>query len=180
MATISLPLLDSVRIAAPCSARWDDMTGDNITRHCADCKLNVHNLSAMTRVDAEAFLARTTEGRVCVRIFQRPDGTILTQDCPRGLAAARARLHRTLTRLAALLGLAVSAGTLAAIESTTNPDHRPLRTQQPFAWIASKLLPAPPPTPVTGAMMGKMIMGDMCIPPTPPSPAPQAPSTPAR
>ena len=32
--TISLPLLDSVRIATPCDARWENMCGDERKRRC--------------------------------------------------------------------------------------------------------------------------------------------------
>lgn len=83
--------LDRVRIAAPCSANWDQMMGTDRVRFCAQCNLNVYNLSSMTRNDAESFIARN-EGRLCVRFYRRTDGSILTQNCPVGLAAIRRRL----------------------------------------------------------------------------------------
>jgi hypothetical protein len=42
--------------------------------------LNVYNLSEMSQESAEALIAET-EGRLCVRFYQRADGTVLTRDC---------------------------------------------------------------------------------------------------
>ena len=41
--------LDNIKIASPCSADWDAMIGNERSRHCGDCKLNVYNLSGMTK-----------------------------------------------------------------------------------------------------------------------------------
>src|SRR4051794_34167957 len=49
----ALPILDSVRIASPCTASWDAMTGDDQVRFCGQCEKNVYNLSGMAREDAE-------------------------------------------------------------------------------------------------------------------------------
>jgi hypothetical protein len=69
--------------ASECDASWEDMKGDERVRFCGECKLNVYNLSEMTAEEALA-LFKKTEGRVCVRAFERPDGTILTKNCPVG------------------------------------------------------------------------------------------------
>lgn len=94
--------LDDIRVASPCSTSWDEMTGDHRVRFCAGCKLNVYNLSAMGRDEAEQ-LVRNTEKRLCVRFYQRDDGTVLTQDCPVGL---RAIVRRARTRIAAVASFA--------------------------------------------------------------------------
>ena len=52
----SLPLLERVSIASPCTARWEDMRGDERRRHCGSCRLQVYNLSGMSRADAEALV----------------------------------------------------------------------------------------------------------------------------
>src|SRR5262249_27747369 len=85
--------LDRVKIAAPCSADWNQMYAfrDERVKFCSQCNLNVYNLSAMTRSEAEALIT-TTEGRLCVRFYRRPDGTILTQNCPIGLKAIKRRI----------------------------------------------------------------------------------------
>lgn len=82
-----------IRIASPCSEKWESMsaTADARARHCLKCKLNVFNVKDMTEDEVRA-LFQKTEGRVCGRIFQRRDGTVLTRDCPTGLAAIRRRM----------------------------------------------------------------------------------------
>ena len=88
--------LDNIRIASPCSENWDEMFGDARKRFCGDCKLNVYNLSDMTRRDAENLLI-ASEGRLCVRYYRRPDGTVLTRDCPVGWQALKRRVSRVAT-----------------------------------------------------------------------------------
>ena len=85
-----LPVLDNIRVASPCSADWAKMSGDERTRHCGDCKKNVYNISAMTRDEAEALIVEK-EGRLCLRYFQRADGTILLKDCTIGVRRKRRR-----------------------------------------------------------------------------------------
>jgi hypothetical protein len=85
-----LALLDEVQVASPCPARWEEMTGDDRSRYCRSCERVVYNLSGMRAADALA-LIRQKEGSLCVRLFRRADGTILTADCPEGL---RSRLDK--------------------------------------------------------------------------------------
>ena len=173
--TIHLPLLDRIDIATPCHARWDDMTGDERTRHCADCNLKVHNISALSRDDAEAFLRASIGGeRLCVRLYRRADGTIITQDCPVGLAKVRAAARRALVRAAALIGLVGATGVAAAATSTMPFGERlRLRALRPFSivcdWVAPQAAPVVPP------MMGKISMG--AVAPLPPPPTPPAPTS---
>jgi hypothetical protein len=91
--TADFVTLDKIRVAAPCPMVWEQMTGDNRVRHCQECKLNIYNLSDMTRAEAERLIA-TREGRLCVHYYRRADGTILTRDCPRGLRAVTERISR--------------------------------------------------------------------------------------
>lgn len=82
--------LDAVEIATPCPARWDSMSGTDRIRFCPQCRLNVYNLSGLSRGEAEALVA-AKEGRLCIRFFRRIDGTILTQVCPVGIRLSRRR-----------------------------------------------------------------------------------------
>jgi hypothetical protein len=108
MVAAKSPSLDLIQIASPCTANWDAMKGDERIRHCEECHLNVFNISEMTRDEATAFLAERT-GRTCVRMFKRADGTVITRDCPVGLAALRARLVRiSLAAFALLFGITVT------------------------------------------------------------------------
>lgn len=95
MAKFNSPL-DNVHVAAPCPADWNEMHGDERARFCNQCQLNVYNLSAMTRQEAEQLL-REREGRLCVRFYRRADGTIITENCPKGLAIIKRRVTRTAT-----------------------------------------------------------------------------------
>ena len=83
--------LDNIRVASPCNADWDQMIGNERSRFCGQCNLNVYNLSAMTRAEAELLIGKT-EGRLCVRYYRRADGSVLTKDCPVGLRAIRRRM----------------------------------------------------------------------------------------
>ena len=85
--------VDSIRIASPCNARWEDMSGDERARYCGSCQKNVYNLSAMTRPEIAA-LVREKEGQFCGRFYQRPDGRMLTADCPEGGRRRRDRITR--------------------------------------------------------------------------------------
>ncbi len=101
MSKFSNPL-DNVKIASPCSQDWDAMIGVGRKRYCGECKLNVFNLSQMTRQEAESFLINS-EGRLCVRFYRRSDGTILTQDCPVGWQAVKKRVSKTAAAFVSLL-----------------------------------------------------------------------------
>ena len=101
--------LDRIRIASPCPITWEQMVGDDNVRFCNHCRLNVYNLSALSRAEADALL-NSTEGRLCARLYRRSDGTVLTKDCPVGLQALRRRMARTAAAVFALLG---SLSTLA-------------------------------------------------------------------
>jgi hypothetical protein len=94
--------LDHIKIASPCSADWDEMLGDTRKRFCTDCKLNVYNLSEMTQKEAERFLFEA-EGRVCVRLYKRQDGAVITQDCPVGWAAIKRKVSRVATAIFSLV-----------------------------------------------------------------------------
>lgn len=97
--------LGNLRIAAPCQVAWEDMAGDERMRHCSLCSLNVYNFAEMTRDEVSQYLGRTA-GRVCARLYQRADGTVLTRDCPTGLRALRRRASRVAAAvITALLSL---------------------------------------------------------------------------
>jgi hypothetical protein len=94
--------LDNIRIASPCSADWNTMYGNDRMRHCGDCKLNVYNLSGMSREAAENLVVNA-EGRLCVRFYRRLDGTIITENCPVGWAKVKGRAKVYVTAAFSLL-----------------------------------------------------------------------------
>jgi hypothetical protein len=91
--------LDLIEIAIPCEVPWASMPGDELVRHCGQCKQNVYNVSSYTRAEAMQLL----RGRACLRIYRRPDNTVVTSDCRARLRAARKR------------GLLVFAGALVVV-----------------------------------------------------------------
>lgn len=103
--------LDDVQIASPCHADWYAMTGDHRVRFCDSCRRHVYNLSAMD-VEEAAALIEKTEGQICIRLFRRTDGAVLTEDCPVGEELARRKRRMVVSGLA--LG-AAAAVTLSAV-----------------------------------------------------------------
>lgn len=94
--------LNNLKVASPCSQDWNAMIGDSRKRYCGECKLNVYNLSGMSRAEAENLIVNS-EGRLCVRFYQRADGTVLTEDCPVGWARVKERTKKYVTALASLI-----------------------------------------------------------------------------
>jgi hypothetical protein len=162
----SLPLLDNLSVASPCHAVWDDMEGTDRVRFCDDCRLHVYNLSELSKPAAERLVARHEgQGRLCVRFFRRADGTVLTRDCPRGLAALRwgaALFTARMVGMAVLAcGLFTSSGAgRGAGLSASGSRGGPLQSLQ--SWLTGRAPPAP-------AMMGappppSLVMGDIAPP----------------
>jgi hypothetical protein len=145
-------ILPEIRIASPCPANWNEMTGDERARFCSQCQKHVYNLSAMT-AEAAAALIREKEGNLCGRLYRRADGTVLhAEDCPVGLVARQWRkIRHGLSALASVVLLVLGAGRAQAGEKSGTKK--------------------PEPTPPAGAAT----MGVICIPsPTPtPSPTPK-------
>lgn len=101
--------LDNIRIASPCSQDWNEMSGDERARFCGECKLNVYNLSGMSRSEAENLIFQAEGNRLCVRFFRRSDGTILTKDCPVGWQAIKRNVSKTATAFTSLVFAALGA-----------------------------------------------------------------------
>lgn len=170
--TTRLPvLLENLRIASPCQEDWDEMTGDDRVRFCGGCEKNVYNLSAMTRAEAEA-LVGGQDGKLCVRLYQRPDGTVLTADCPVGARRLRmrARLWASVSGLAASAALVLGLVTGRARGDLTLRDGKKV-TAQPQAHsprmggVSSPrpLNPAPKPPRRPQPKMGEPLMGDIIV-----------------
>lgn len=105
------------------------MRGDGRVRFCDQCQKNVYNLADMPPAEA-AGLVLKTEGRLCVRMYQRTDDTLLAEeDCPVGMALLWSRMKtRCAAAFAAFLGLAgLGSGASPAMGkdpvATTNEVH---------------------------------------------------------
>lgn len=81
--------LDVIGVAEPCHEDWSGMSGGEQKKFCDSCAKHVHNLSEMTREEAESFVNENPTG-VCIR-FHRDTrtGKMLTAEDPRNLVAAQ-------------------------------------------------------------------------------------------
>jgi len=165
-------ILDDVRVASPCSASWEEMTGTDRVRFCQHCQKSVYNLSAMSRDEAAAFV-RQRESRTCIQFYRRADGTMLTDDCPLGLRILRRAARRSWALLAgslvAVLGLFVGS---VGLSSAKRPGA--LRQLEPLASILEWLDPLPsaapvPLPPVLPPEPPMVVRGEMCPPPQQPA-----------
>ncbi len=148
-------LLRQVKIAAPCSVQWETMPGGERVRSCAQCNHKVYNLSEMSS-DAAASLIRDAEGRVCVRLYRRADGSVMTRDCPTGIRAARQRIGRT---------VAVSFASMFSILGLFSLAER-FRTKPEAAGVKQEIN-APVLLPMAGEVISEV--QDPTVPvPTPP------------
>ena len=184
--------LEDIRIAKPCRADWDKMTGDQQTRFCGSCHKNVYDISQMTRAQAQQ-LIQQKEGNVCVRLYRRPDGTVITADCPVGIAATSRPLWWGVAALVALMssgvaGCATHNETMGDIAPATalgqqtgeNQPVAPVKVETPTRELG-EIQPVPITNgPASSTMHSGVTMGaPMMPPPTPQSaPTPQPTSAP--
>jgi hypothetical protein len=150
--------LDRILIAKPCPASWEGMTGDARVRFCGECRLNVFNLSGMSR-EAALALIEEKQGNLCVRLFQRQDGTLIPENCPVGLAALKRQVGLASAAVFALLSLAIG-GIMGWRDHDSEVAVKP-----------------PVPTKCAGGDRAGVIMGRISVRPMPPVPTP--PATPA-
>lgn len=158
----ALPMLDTIKIASPCSASWDAMVGDSKSRFCGACEKHVYDLSAMTREEAE-LLVLEREGELCVRLYRRRDGRVLTQDCPVGVRRKRLRVAGMLTLVA---GVGAALAGFGAFRAT----RAPLSTYDDDTLVQGKMGFAEP-TPAAVDASTPHVMGTVTAPaPAPPPP----------
>jgi hypothetical protein len=163
----------NIRVASPCIARWGHMVGNDRVRFCLQCQKHVYNFSAMSAQEIAATV-REKDGKLCARFYQRADGTMLTADCPLGVGRFWRQVKARMFASAALLAVAAGA-TMAVTSGKAETGYKPpgkftLLWQNACLKVETWLGLAPQ----RRAVMGKMVMGDICV--TPP-PAPKTPST---
>ena len=195
---VSLEVID---IAKPCPADWDQMRGDEQVRFCRHCSLNVYNLSAMTREAAQRLVAER-EGRLCVRMFRRLDGTVVTADCEGAIRLAARRVGRfakamtavVLTAALAPLGFSRWLGAAPTDKSASSPNlcvtppqpqpQPGVRTGEPVAIMGDMIAPPPPQPQQQQQFLGRIAnpakLGQMAAPLMgAPAPLPAPPPAPA-
>lgn len=127
--------LDSIQIASPCRTKWDDMIGDDRKRFCSLCQLNVYNVSSMSRSEAEELLNNTDSKSVCLRLFRRADGTIITKDCPVGKELLT-RAKRRMRAWAAIVANVFNFSPAAFADDLSTCEAKKQSTQPPTGQLA--------------------------------------------
>ena len=151
-------VLKRVRIAAPWPANWDNMDGDERVRQCALCKLNVYNLSGMSRQEATKLVSEA-EGRLCVRYYQRRDGTVITRDCPIGIRTVKKKLASVVACVFVLFtaGIAFASNLSRRASSASSTSmiladaKERMRQTEPFKSVLNWIDP-PRQAPIVGMM----------------------------
>ena len=170
VAADSLISLQSVQIATPCRADWSKMEGDDKSRFCQTCQKSVYNLSAMTTPEAQALIEQK-QGDLCARIYRRADGTVITQDCPVGKAAARRPFWALGAGFVALLGLGSVLGigtsnatSISAPQPQPAPPTRSWSDQMRALPMMSAIINTFSTPRQMGAIAIEPLMGDIAAP----------------
>jgi len=158
--TTSSEVLSKIHVAKACPADWRQMKGTDQVRHCTHCSRNVYNISEMSRQEA-AELIQQTEGRMCVRYYSRPDGSIMTRDCGKPVGQPK-NIVTTLCWCFGWLGLSTIILTVLSIttrdgSSSNSVDDRrsileSLGVTTIFAKVQHALGSDPSPTVTTGKL----------------------------
>ena len=111
--------LNNLTVPSPCSTDWNSMIGNDQVRFCEHCSLDVHNLSLLTRNQAERLIARSN-GRLCVRYHRDASGQPLTLP----IAQKLHRISRRVSRIAAGAFTATLSVTSAVAQSSTSDQSR--------------------------------------------------------
>ncbi len=168
-----------IKIASPCPARWEDMGGDDRVRFCDQCRKNVYNLSAMSAPEARELVAEKN-GNLCARMYQRADGTVMTEDCPVGVARYWRRVKAMVAGgVAAVLFALTCVAALGRDRADAESGKRDPVTQfaEDAVWQVKVWLGLNPPRP-WGATLGEVaplpVTGKVAVPPpqNPPPPPP--------
>jgi hypothetical protein len=170
-----LDVVDQVIISSPCSVPWEGMRGDGRVRFCGQCRQNVYNVESLDRREARRLIAER-EGRVCLRILRRDDGTVVTADCWTRLRAARRRGVVAFVAMLVVVGFAqlwamrLGLRALGGTELGAPPLSRPIAPVA-VGGIAPPPLPEPPRTmgeppaapPSPSRVTGRRLMGKRAL-----------------
>jgi len=110
--------LDGLKVVKACPASWNGMKGTDQVRFCTQCSLKVYNISNMDRQVAENLIGNP-EGRVCVRYYLRPDGKIMTADCPTAIRK-RVKFMSILTSIFSVFGVAWVSPVMGAAKASNS------------------------------------------------------------
>ena len=127
--------VDRIEIPTPCSVPWDSMYGDRRVRHCGSSPKNVYKVAEFTRAQALELIA--SREPVCLRIYRRPDGTVVTNDCWSRLRAARRRGMWAFLAMLVIVGWAQLAAMFVGIAGLRRLVPRPATGSAPVAPVTA-------------------------------------------
>ncbi len=136
--------LENLMIAAPCDVEWKDMVGNNQLRRCNACQLNVYNVKSLTSKELEELFQsdQARNGQLCMQLYRRADGTIITADCPRGLKKIRAFSGRLWRMVAAAIAVIVGSSPALADDNDKSTAAKTDKTAPPVGTrTAGKICP---------------------------------------
>jgi hypothetical protein len=112
------------KIPTPCPMEWDLMRGDDRVRFCRRCSKDVYNLTAMSPDEVASLLSGVRERgeRRCVRLYQRPDGTLTASPCSPGLQNAAGPWQFTIR---AIMAVIAGCATLLGLARWLSPEPQP-------------------------------------------------------
>ncbi len=145
--------INSLQVATPCPARWEDMAGDDRARFCRHCQKHVYNFSSMTTKEVETLVVEK-EGNLCGRLARRKDGTVITADCPTGRAVVKRKRWQWAGGLVAGFTLLMTALWVRATQDGEAEESEFVRVLQRQWFILRVKLGWQPP----------MVMGTMALP----------------
>lgn len=122
-----LRMIDDVRVQKPCHADWDAMTGDDAKRFCSQCQKHVHNLSALSRDDAERLIANSPA--LCVRYMPDAQGAPITK--PSWRQPGRALLALAAAAMSSLLAACNMAQSQPIMGDMPAPQRPPVDATHP-------------------------------------------------
>lgn len=177
--------LELVRLAFECPLRWEKLSRmaiglpavEDTQRFCGECKKHVHNLSALTRDDAEAVLARAEleNAPICVRV--EVDALGRSVHAPHLLLGEKPAPPSKSGRLGATLLIAGLSACAPGTDSDSAGDAMAASEMQGQARMIPEMDAVEAPVEHLGEMMGgpRPMMGS---PVAPPAPIPAAPTAP--
>ncbi len=108
-----------LQVTAPCTANWEQMSGNRQKRFCAECDKHVFDFAQMTARQVTA-VVEAHQGNLCARLTRLPDGSLLTLETPPVQISNRRSSPLLNATIAALLGISVPATALNAILASTS------------------------------------------------------------
>ena len=109
-----------VEIPEPCHADWNAMRKEERARFCFECQTKVHDLSAMTKKEAQRFLADNADrDDVCISFLADQDGEIQYRPAPPVVPVGR------LLRLVPAAGLAAAMAACTPTKADDVPKDTP-------------------------------------------------------